>query len=96
MIYERHASWGPSAKYKRWGTREELLVSLSCLSPSPPDINNCPKENDVYGKKKKKGQKRKRNGVERVKREGERGIRKARESPSHASHKLLPQMCDFS
>jgi len=27
--------------------------------PSPPDINNCPKEKDVYGKKKKKRNKRK-------------------------------------
>jgi len=27
--------------------------------PSPPDINNCPKEKDVYGKKKKREIKRK-------------------------------------
>ena len=76
--------------------------------PSSPDINNCPKEKDVYGKKKKRNKEEKREQKGKIgkrekeieskekKEQGKRKKREARKSPSRASYKLLPQMCDFS
>jgi len=60
--------------------------------PSPPDINNCPKEKDVYGKKKKKRNKeekreQKRKIGKREKRKREKRNREKRNREKRAGEK---------